>query len=82
MCSLRAGEALTLEGLKLTFLAVPCSSPETAGWLLKPCFTFRAVSSSCRREGEVHLGPEDSSLCHCAHPGLGTSCPPLEGSMS
>lgn len=40
------GLALTLAGLKLTFLALPCSSPETAGWLLKPCFTFRAVSSS------------------------------------
>lgn len=39
-------QALTLAGLKLTFLALPCSSPETAGWLLKPCLTFRAVSSS------------------------------------
>lgn len=38
--------ALTFAGLKLTFLALPCSSPETAGWLLKPCLTFRAVSSS------------------------------------
>lgn len=57
------GLALTLAGLKLTFLALPCSSPETAGWLLKPCFTFRAVSSSCggRDEGRSALtrpGPD------------------------
>lgn len=38
--------AITLEGLKLTFLALPCSSPDTAGWLLNPCFTFNAVNSS------------------------------------
>ncbi len=37
---------LTFEGLKLTFLALPCSSPETAGWLLNPCLTFNAVNSS------------------------------------
>lgn len=37
---------VTFEGLKLTFLALPCSSPDTAGWLLNPCFTFRAVNSS------------------------------------
>lgn len=37
---------LTLEGLKLTFLALPCSSPDTAGWLLNPCLTFSAVNSS------------------------------------
>lgn len=37
---------ITFEGLKLTFLALPCSSPETAGWLLNPCFTFSAVNSS------------------------------------
>lgn len=41
------GTSLTFAGLKLTFLALPCSSPETAGWLLKPCLTFSAVSSSC-----------------------------------
>lgn len=42
--------AVTLEGLKLTFLALPCSSPDTAGWLLNPCFTFSAVNSSYHRE--------------------------------
>lgn len=46
-----------MAGLKLTFLALPCSSPETAGWLLKPCLTFRAVSSSCKGGGR-------RSACH------------------
>lgn len=40
----------TFEGLKLTFLALPCSSPDTAGWLLNPCFTFSAVSSSWNKQ--------------------------------
>lgn len=39
---------LTFEALMTIFLADPCSSPEKAGWLLKPCFTFTAVSSSCK----------------------------------
>jgi hypothetical protein len=41
---------VTLDGLITMFLAEPCSSPVKAGWLLNPCFTFTAVSSSCSRE--------------------------------
>lgn len=36
------------EASMTTSRAEPRSPPEKAGWLLKPCFTFTAMSSSCK----------------------------------